>query len=253
MNIIVCMKYISSIPAYVESRLPFSPSDRNSLGMGITLKMRNKNSKIIVISMSPSKAEDSLQDLYSYGVDSVYLVSDKSFAESDTLATTFVLSTTIKKIMESMKIDLILCGDKTIDSNTGQISAGLAYRIGAQYCNCLQSVALIDRKYEFITVQYILKNYDGVVVADVSSEWELPFPSIHNILKAKEKKVICWSNDNLKMDLNKVGSSGSPTKIIKAEKVQAQISGNIIQEDINQAKSFLKQIISTRGGDFVNE
>lgn len=159
-----------------------------------------------------------MQDLYSYGVDSVYLVSDKSFAESDTLATTFVLSTAIKKIMESTKINLILCGDKTIDSNTGQISAGLAYRIGAQYCNCLQSVALIDEKYEFITDQYTLKNYDGVVVADVNSEWELPFPSLQNIMKAKEKKVICWSNDDLNMDLNRVGASGPQLRLLKQKR-----------------------------------
>ncbi|MCX8131701.1 MAG: hypothetical protein N3I35_16605 [Clostridia bacterium] len=247
MNIIVCMKYIRSIPDYMESRLPFSPNDRNALGMAVTLKMRNKNSKLIVLSMSPANAIVSMQDLYSYGVDSVYLVSDKAYAESDTLATTFVLSTAIKQIMKSINIDLILCGDKSIDSNTGQVAAGLAYRLSARYCNCLQSVELIDNKFEFITERYKLKNYDGLVVADVNREWELPFPSIHNVLNAREKKVICWSNEHLMIDLNKVGLSGSPTKIIKVQKVHAQVPNDLIQENINQAKSFLKRIISAGG------
>lgn len=247
------MKYINSIPDYMESRLPFSPSDCNALGMALTLKMRNKGSKLIVISMSPVRAAGAMQDLFSYGVDSVYLVSDKSYAESDTLATTFVLATAIKKIMEFLKVDLILCGDKTIDSNTGQVSAGLAYRLEAQYCNCLQSVALIDNKFEFITDRYTLKNYDGLVVADVNSKWELPFPSIHNVLMAREKEVICWSNEYLMIDPSKVGLFGSPTKIVKIQKVQAKVSKGIIQEDMNHAKPFLKQIISTEGCDVVNE
>jgi electron transfer flavoprotein beta subunit len=248
MNILVCLKYISSIPEYAESRLPFSPNDLNALAMAASLKMRDKNSKLIVISMSPLSSKSHIQDLYSYGVDSVYLVSDKSFAESDTLATTFVLSTAIKKIMESIKIDLILCGDKSVDSNTGQVTAGLSYRLDALYCNCLEEVVFNDNKFEFISEWYTIKNNEGLVVADVSKEFELPFPSLQNILRARESKVVHWSNEHLGMDLSKVGLSGSPTKIIKVQRVNAQISDDLIQENIDQAKLFLKQLINTRGG-----
>lgn len=252
MNIIVCMKYIGSMRSNIKSRLPFSPSDCNALGMGTDLKIRNKNSKLIVLSMSPPEAKDSMQDLYSYGVDYIYLVSDKAYAESDTLATTLVISMAIKKIMESVKIDLILCGNKTIDSNTGQISAGLAVRLGAQYCNSIQSISLANNEYEIATDEYKIKLNEGIVVADVNSEWEMPFPSLQNIRNAREKKIVCWSNEHLGIDLQKVGFQGSPTKIIKVQKVQALVSCDIIQEDMVKAKSYLKQIINTRGGDVIH-
>ncbi len=248
MNIIVCMKYISSIKDYTELRLPFSPNDCNALAMALDLKNKNSSSKIIVVSMGPTKAMKTIKDLYSYGVDSVNLISDKAYAGSDTLATTLILSTAIKKIINSEKIDLVLCGDKSIDSNTGQVVAGLAYRLNAKYFGDLRDVVLEKGKFEFINTEYILKCYSGLVVADVKSEKELPFPALNNIISCREKDVICWSNSDLGVDLTKVGLKGSPTAIIKAEEINTKIDSNFILEDSEETRILLRNMIVEEEG-----
>jgi len=56
--------------------------------------------------MGPPMAEAALRKCLSYGADDAILVSDRAFAGSDTLATSYALATTIKKIMGNMPVDL---------------------------------------------------------------------------------------------------------------------------------------------------
>ena len=72
----------------------------------------------------------------SMGADFRILLSSKSFAGSDTLATSYILSQTIKKIGG---VVLVLFGKQTLDSDTGQVGP-----ITAEFLGLPQITNVID-------------------------------------------------------------------------------------------------------------
>ncbi|MBW1673846.1 MAG: electron transfer flavoprotein subunit beta, partial [Deltaproteobacteria bacterium] len=75
--------------------------------------------EISVISMGPRMAVDAVKNAIAMGCDKGYLLSDRKFAGADTLSTAYSLSIGIKKIID--EFDLILCGERATDGETGQV------------------------------------------------------------------------------------------------------------------------------------
>lgn len=65
--------------------------------------------------MGPEQARDALKTCLSIGADEAFLVSDRAFGGSDTLATSFILSEVVR-YLEAKKgvFSLILCGKQAM-------------------------------------------------------------------------------------------------------------------------------------------
>ena len=83
-----------------------NPEDKNAIEEALRIKESNDDVEVTVLSMGPPQAEIALREALAMGADRAVLVSDRAFAGSDTLATSYMLSRAIKKIK---KYDLILC------------------------------------------------------------------------------------------------------------------------------------------------
>ena len=83
---------------------------------------------VTAISMGPSQAEEMMRDVFNMGVDEGVLVSDRAFAGSDVLATSYTLSEAIKEIGGC---DLIICGKQTL--------MGIPHRSGRLWPNICPS------------------------------------------------------------------------------------------------------------------
>lgn len=248
MKIIVCMKFINSIQEYHLTPLPFSPSDLDALGMALHLKEKLNHTSVSVLSMGPKSALDALQDLYSYGVDNIYLCSDGCFAGSDTLATTFVLARAVQKIQNLNSIQVILCGKNTIDSNTGQVGPGLAWRLQAEYYDSLKQINITETNMILVTDRFIFSQASGDLVGTVDQKYPLPFPTIKDIQKAKNKAIIIWDHEILNIEKAMVGLSGSPTKIVKTDIKYPSVKKKMIVEGTLQEQTiFLKELIKRKG------
>src|SRR5690554_5179630 len=77
--------------------------------------------------MIPPQAETALREALAMGADEAILVSDRCFAASDTLATSYVLSSAIREIGD---YDLILTGKQAFDGDTAQVPPGIAEQLG---------------------------------------------------------------------------------------------------------------------------
>ena len=98
-----------------------NPFDLNALEAAVQITEKS-NGSIIAISMGPLSAESSLKDALARGADEAILLSDSAFSGSDTLATSCILAAAIRKLGE---YDLIICGEKTVDGDTGQVGRKL--------------------------------------------------------------------------------------------------------------------------------
>ena len=111
MKILVCVKVVNG---------ELNPFDESALECALRL-----SSDVTVITMGPLSNEKVLKGLTRLGT-KVILVSDNLYAGSDTLATSYVLSTAIKR----MDYDLILCGRQSIDGDTAQVGPMLSEKLG---------------------------------------------------------------------------------------------------------------------------
>ena len=192
MKILVCVKVIKG---------ELNPFDESALECALQL-----SKDVTVISMGPPSAKDVLLPLTRLGA-KVNLISDSLYAGSDTLATSYILSTAVKQ----MEYDLILCGRQSIDGDTAQVGPMLATMLNIPLITNALSVKSEEGK---VTADTRIGEESAVLPSLVTVErgYVLRFPSIFS----KQGEVTVTDNTTLNCDTEKCGLSGSPTKVLKA-------------------------------------
>jgi len=105
----------------------FNPEDLNALELALRIKDENPGSTVSLLTMGPVRAADIIREGLFRGADNGYLLSDRAFAGSDTLATSYAISRAIRAIG---KFDLIVCGRQAIDGDTAQVGPQVAEKLG---------------------------------------------------------------------------------------------------------------------------
>jgi electron transfer flavoprotein beta subunit len=233
MHIVVCIKQVpdsaqirvhptthtimrQGVPAIIN------PYDLYALEEALRLKDAYGGS-ITLLTMGPPQAELALRKALSFGADEAVLVSDRAFAGSDTLATSYALATTIGRIHRENPVDLIFAGKQTIDGDTGQVGPGVAKRLGIQL---LTYVAKIDSlNLEIGRIRVRRRSEGGVQVLETSLPClvtvleginEMRFATLEDMFRAARCQIKVWDKTAAGIeDIAKVGLKGSPTKVAK--------------------------------------
>ena len=193
-----------------------NPLDLYAIETAVQLKEKSGGT-VTVISMGPPKAEKALREAVAMGADDAALVSDKAFAGSDTWATSYILGEAIKKLGV---FDLIICGERATDGDTGQVGPELA-----SYLN-LPVATYVCGIEEFDAAACVVKRLleEGVetlsvaipalltVVKEVS---EPRLPTYAGKKKAKKMEMPVYGMEDLPLDPGKIGLKGSPTRVVK--------------------------------------
>ena len=104
----------------------FNPEDLNALEAALFLKDETEGSTVHILTMGPPRAADIIRDAIFRGADGGYLLTDRKFAGSDTLATSYALSWALRKIQP----DVIVAGRQAIDGDTAQVGPQVAEKLG---------------------------------------------------------------------------------------------------------------------------
>ena len=140
LNIIVCIK---QVPETTEVDFDeetgtlkregiaavVNPFDEYAVEEGLQLRERY-GGRVKVLSMGPPQAEAALKDTIALGCDEAWLATDRAFAGADTWATSYTLGLCIEKLAP---YDLVICGLKTTDGDTGQVGPELAENLGVPH------------------------------------------------------------------------------------------------------------------------
>ena len=156
------------------------------------------------------------------GADRAILLSDRKFGGSDTWATSYILSSAIQKIGE---VELILCGKHAIDGDTAQVGPGIAAHLKiAQAANVIESRV---EKNHFLVTRLFEESSDCVKLcgkAVLACEKTSEHPRIASLSawrSAHKKNIEVWSNEHLQLDETKLGLNGSPTRVVKTNRVES--------------------------------
>ena len=105
----------------------FNPEDLNALEQALKLKDMYPGTKVTLLTMGPARAAEIIREGLYRGADDGVVLSDRAFAGSDTLATSYALSAAVKKIGN---YDLIIGGRQAIDGDTAQVGPQIAEKLG---------------------------------------------------------------------------------------------------------------------------
>jgi len=229
----------------------FNPEDLNALEMGLELKERY-GGEVIVITMGPPRAADILKDSLCRGADRVILLSDRRFAASDTLATSYTVAMAIQTHL--MPYDMVICGRQAIDGDTAQVGPQVAEKLGicqVTFADAVLEVAPgnrfrirrdLGRAQEVVVAQgpvlltvpksansprwpnaKLLLKYrrarSGFEVEAEAKRQGLTVDQVVTDLRKKGLFIETWGAEDIGADLARIGISGSPTKVKKVENV----------------------------------
>ena len=225
----------------------FNPEDLNALEQALRLKDQNPGSKVTILTMGPGRAAEIIREGLYRGADDGILLTDRAFAGSDTLATSYALAQTIKKINE---YDVIVAGRQAIDGDTAQVGPQVAEKLGIPQITYVEEVQSVKKKV--ITVKRRLENGVEMVKGKLpivltvnSSAPECRSRNAKLIMKFKHARTMsemqdesedymqlhsdrpylcikeCTASD-IETDATQLGLTGSPTKVKKIENVVLQ-------------------------------
>lgn len=151
MKIIVCMKQVplsSKVEIDEETgslkRLSAAartnPFDLFALECALSIRER-AGGTVTVLTMGPGQAEAMIRDAYRMGADDGVILSDRKFAGSDVLATSYTLSQGIRLLGGA---DLILCGRQTTDGDTAQIGPAIAEHLHIPHAAWVNAIPAVD-------------------------------------------------------------------------------------------------------------
>lgn len=244
----------------------FNPDDLKALEMALACKDALKNImevKVSVITMGPSRAADIVRESIFRGADNGFVVSDKRFAGSDTLATSYALSAAVKKLGH---IDIVFSGRQAIDGDTAQVGPQVAEKLNipqVTYAEELVSLTeneivikrRLDRGVETVKATFpVLVTVHGnandcrprhaarlLTYKKACSVSEIQSTDIVSLWEKKPYlKIEEWTADDINPDFDRLGLNGSPTKVKSIENVVLTSKEN---KKINNSESEINDLM----------
>jgi electron transfer flavoprotein beta subunit len=218
------------------------------------LRLRDKlGGEITVLTMGPQTAEEGLRKALTYGVDRAVLLTDRFFAGSDTLATTYALATAIKKIGEVYGApDIVFTGKQTIDGDTAQVGPGIAKRLDLRQLTYVAGIASVDTEQRTIDIQrrseggvQVLRTRLPCLITMLEGTNEIRRGSMADVLRAARATIVKWSARDAGIeDTSKCGLKGSPTIVKKvfAPSPRATKAAFVEMEDLPPAEALIEAI-----------
>jgi electron transfer flavoprotein beta subunit len=246
LNIIVCIKQVPEATNVefekTTGRLKrdgaaavINPFDEFALEAALRIKEKH-NGTIKVLSMGPPIAEQALRDAIAMGCDEGWLATDSVFGGADTWATSLTLAKCIQNIG---KFDIVVCGLKTTDGDTGQTGPEMAEHLNVP---CISYVSeFIGIKDGIATVKRNLD--DGVetlavqlpIIITVSKDIGQPrLATLRGRLAAKKITIKQITNKELAMDPKAIGLDGSPTRVTKIFTPDPIVGGEIVEGSVDK-------------------
>ncbi|MDR1756569.1 MAG: electron transfer flavoprotein subunit beta/FixA family protein [Culturomica sp.] len=247
----------------------FNPEDLNALEQALRLKDKMAGTTVHILTMGPGRAAEIIREAMFRGADGGYLLSDRAFAGSDTLATSYALTCALKNLSP----DLIICGRQAIDGDTAQVGPQVAEKSGLpqityaeEILECSEKKLKIRRRLErgsevvegpvpcVVTVNgsaapcrprnaRLVMKYKHAKATSEMQEADEDYVTMS--AQRPYLKITEWSVNDIQSNPEDLGLSGSPTKVKHIESVVFQAKEAKVMDASDAAiEEMMKELIA---------
>ena len=168
-------------------KMSMNPFDEIAVEEALRLKEAGKATEVVVVSIGPAKADETLRTGLAMGADRGILVRTDETVEP--LAVAKILA----KIVAAEQPGLVIMGKQAIDDDSNQTGQMLAALLGWGQGTFASKVELVDGAVDVTReidggLQTVRLNLPAIVTTDLRLN-EPRYASLPNIIKAKKKEV----------------------------------------------------------------
>ena len=198
-------------------QLQLNPDDVCAVAFALRVKAAHPETFVEVVTMASAKVTPNMQDLLRIGVDRGTILSDLTFAGSDTFATAGVLG----RYLAGSGFSAILTGTHSIDGDTSHIPAQLGALLRVNQMSGITRIdetsfsadsAVFDVESELEIATYEMR-LPGILSLTRDSKYKLPYPSRASLEKDVSNGMQIITNETLGFRRGETGLAGSKTKV----------------------------------------
>ena len=247
MKIVVCVKQVPDTAAERTLKPADSTLDRESVdglineideyaieeGLLIAEAQREagRDAEVIIVTMGPQKAAESIRKALSMGADQAVHLLDDGLAGSDALSTSYALAQVLKQI----GFDLVICGSESTDARMGVMAPMLAERLGVPQVSLASKVEIDGSAIRIRRVSedgyFEVESTLPAVISVVEKINEPRYPSFKGIMAAKKKPVQTMSLADAGIDPALVGLGGAATEVVDHAQRPPRQAGTVVKDE----------------------
>ncbi len=169
-------------------KMSMNPFDEISVEEALRLKEAGKAEEVVVVSIGPAKAEETIRTALAMGADRGILV------ETDETVEPLAVAKIVKGVVDAEQPGLVIVGKQAIDDDSNQTGQMLAALLGWAQGTFASKVEIVDASKANITrevdggLQTIEVKLPAIVTTDLRLN-EPRYASLPNIMKAKKKPL----------------------------------------------------------------
>jgi electron transfer flavoprotein beta subunit len=206
----------------INVKMSMNPFDEIAIEEALRLKEAGHASEVIVVSIGPAQALETVRSGLAMGADRGILVRCDSPVEP------LAVAKILKKIIEKEKPQLVILGKQAIDDDCNQTGQMLAGLLGWGQATFASRVAIMGEKVEVTRevdggLQVLTLSLPAVITTDLRLN-EPRYASLPNIMKAKKKPIDECAPEDFGVDVSprlRVLKTSEPAVRIAGEKVKS--------------------------------
>jgi electron transfer flavoprotein beta subunit len=199
-NIVACVKQVPDTESQIRVKPDGSGIDDTGIkwvmnpydefGVEEGLRLKEKlGGEMTIVSLGPARALESIRTALAMGADKGIHINDPAFEGADAYVTATALAAAIRNIPH----DIIFCGQRAIDDDSGQVGAILAELLNIPQVTVVTKIDVDGSSARVIRpiegAQLLIESSLPVVVTAQKGLNEPRYASLPGIMKAKKKPV----------------------------------------------------------------
>ncbi len=223
-----------------------NPLDLYAVEEAIRIKEQNNGDvQVSVASMGPPTAAEAIREAIAMGCDEGFLICGREFAGADTWATAYALS---KAVSYLDTFDLILCGERATDGETGQVGPMVGTMLGLPVLTYVSRIESNNRD-SLVAHRAIEGGYEVVqcplpaLVSVVKEINEPRLPTLMGKMTARRTEIPVLTAEKIGADCTCLGLSGSPTRVVKVFYPTLTRAGEVISTETASLEDCVDRLI----------
>ncbi|MBD9390526.1 electron transfer flavoprotein subunit beta/FixA family protein [Agrobacterium sp. AGB01] len=198
-------------------KMSMNPFDEISVEEALRLKEAGKAEEVVVVSIGPAKAEETLRTALAMGADRAILI------ETDETVEPLAVAKLLKGVVDAETPDLVILGKQAIDDDSNQTGQMLAALLGWGQGTFASKVEIADGSVAVTRevdggLQTVSLKLPAIVTTDLRLN-EPRYASLPNIMKAKKKPLDKKTPTDLGVDI------APRLKVLKTEEPAGRKAG----------------------------